>query len=956
MMGHLSSPPSPSTPRGPVVRRVVKLLRRYRSAAAVTLLILVAQSVAVWRFGSVQELGHPEQPWGGRAGRRSRAQLPDADELLPRSHDYNALYLPSERFKSNIKENVKQLDNMSSLETKYSSWQNLGNEIAVKNEIEKKILWNARAANGIARKGNISSKLWSQHHQKSLGSIHGIKASKFVQKDIKTHGGLTSNNIKAVMVGGNSLRQNRAKTKASTEESQALPQPISATPCKIVEADALSAMSRAQSRQCKEELAAVVCLHQQGRLMPEELPRTCPLKEKKPGVSVQWLQEEAARAALPAKRTRPAAAGEAASSSPVRVAFVLAVHGRASRQLLQMFRAIYHASHFYYIHVDKRSNYLYKQVLGLAQRYENVRVTSWRMSTIWGGASLLTMYLRAMSDLMAMDDWPWDFFINLSGSDYPIRSNNELVAFLTKYKDKNFLKSHGRETEKFIKKQGLNKVFHECDEHMWRVGERKMPAGIAIDGGSDWFAVTRQFVSYIIHSKSRLVSQLKQFYAFALLPAESFFHTLLVNSEHCATLVDNNLRMTNWNRKLGCKCQYKHIVDWCGCSPNDFKIHDLPRFQQLTRPTFFARKFEAVVSQGVLTGLDAALFGGPPLPSGPSLQAYWENAYDERTDSSASLGDAALTIYQGLFRLGVAQNAHQTPRSGSSLCSYEPVGHPTAAHVYFSADRFQGILVQQRASHSASRHEEVLETWAYPSNHYKVYNSTLLPRLQKMEVGTDWDPKERVFRNFGGLLGPWEQPVAVQHWVPGANVTVTVVWLDPAGVIAASYDAPVRGDLLVTLYRPPLRLPLRPGAWSVRLLVRWRPVAEVSFMVCPLAFLDGQPMTKEKAAYAHMGPPQNKYLEQSFQGLRRVLKLPVENTGQQEANEHALLTDKALWAWIENLISRFWVLADTCSVSESSVRLGCQSLPPCRKSVWSSHYPDPKSELGPVQLNGTIRH
>lgn len=47
----------------------------------------------------------------------------------------------------------------------------------------------------------------------------------------------------------------------------------------------------------------------------------------------------------------------------------------------------------------------------------------------------------------------------------------------------------------------------------------------------------------------------------------------------CDTLVDNNLRVTNWNRKLGCKCQYKHIVDWCGCSPNDFKPQDLVRIQ-----------------------------------------------------------------------------------------------------------------------------------------------------------------------------------------------------------------------------------------------------------------------------------------------------------------------------------------------------------------------------------------
>lgn len=60
---------------------------------------------------------------------------------------------------------------------------------------------------------------------------------------------------------------------------------------------------------------------------------------------------------------------------------------------------------------------------------------------------------------------------------------------------------------------------------------------------------------------------------------QSFFHTVLGNSHMCDTLVDNNLRVTNWNRKLGCKCQYKHIVDWCGCSPNDFKPADLIRIQ-----------------------------------------------------------------------------------------------------------------------------------------------------------------------------------------------------------------------------------------------------------------------------------------------------------------------------------------------------------------------------------------
>ena len=51
---------------------------------------------------------------------------------------------------------------------------------------------------------------------------------------------------------------------------------------------------------------------------------------------------------------------------------------------------------------------------------------------------------------------------------------------------------------------------------------------------------------------------------------QSFFHTALINGPMCETYIKTNLRITNWNRKLGCRCQYKDVVDWCGCSPNDY--------------------------------------------------------------------------------------------------------------------------------------------------------------------------------------------------------------------------------------------------------------------------------------------------------------------------------------------------------------------------------------------------
>lgn len=73
---------------------------------------------------------------------------------------------------------------------------------------------------------------------------------------------------------------------------------------------------------------------------------------------------------------------------------------------------------------------------------------------------------------------------------------------------------------RFIRKQGLDRLFYECDTHMWRLGDRKIPEGISVDGGSDWFLLNRLFVEYVINSKDNLVTNMKRFYAYTLLPAE----------------------------------------------------------------------------------------------------------------------------------------------------------------------------------------------------------------------------------------------------------------------------------------------------------------------------------------------------------------------------------------------------------------------------------------------------
>ncbi|XP_053299768.1 xylosyltransferase 2 isoform X2 [Pleuronectes platessa] len=875
--------------------RVQKLLRRYKLAIAAALTILLVQGLVVWSLRSLEE---------GEAEKKTRrSKLPDHNSQDPKRdpalwEKQNSL---SGRNKGRWSGRLERTGGTAASALRRGTSRR-GGKPSIKQKSPQERVMTGAGMDGVIPPDLSSSRNFSDNRGGTDGAAKLPAAA-------------------AVIPG----------EPGSVDGAHQAPSSDFVPKCDITGKDALSALHRAGSQQCRQEIANIVCQHQAGLLMPSALPQFCPqIGILNPVQAVGELDNSLSKV-----------------ENPIRVAFVLMVHGRAVRQLKRLIKAIYHRDHYYYIHVDKRSGYLHREVLQIAQQFPNVRATPWRMITIWGGASLLKAYLRSMQDLLSMMDWKWDFFVNLSATDFPTRTNDELVAFLSQHRDKNFLKSHGRENARFIKKQGLDRLFHECDNHMWRLGERSIPEGLEVSGGSDWFALTRRFVEYVINSQDDLVTGLKQFYSYALLPAESFFHTVLGNSHMCDSLVDNNLRVTNWNRKLGCKCQYKHIVDWCGCSPNDFKPQDLIRIQQLTRPTFFARKFESSVNQEAIDILDTHLYG-QYAPGTIAIKAYWESVF-EQSDSVGSLRDVALTAYTSFFRLGLKNLA--TAQSNVESCRFEPVGYPLSVHLYFYDDRFQGYVVRQEAQAVGSKVRETLEMWAVPQASFVLEkNLKEFERLKNIEIGTEWDPKERIFRNFGGVIGPLDEPLAVQNWARGPNLTATIVWLDPALVVASSYDITVDVDAEYTQYKPPLQRPLRPGTWTVRVLKQWERVAEVRFLVMPLTFKDKEPLRKEDS-WLHAGPPGNMYLEQSFQQLSSMLKLPPQEPAMREAQRKAQLVGLPLEEWLDSGVRTFWVMGNLCTTQTSS----CPALGPCSKTSWSSLSPDPKSELGPVKSDGRIR-
>ncbi|XP_075558234.1 xylosyltransferase oxt isoform X3 [Dermacentor variabilis] len=701
--------------------------------------------------------------------------------------------------------------------------------------------------------------------------------------------------------------------------------------CDIVEKDALSAIRRAATTRCKQELANVTCLVRRGLLYPSELPRFC---DSSPAVGEVTKREI----------LWPLAPASAKTLEPARIAFLLSVNGRAVRQVLRLLRFLYHERHIFYIHVDARQDHMYRSLLALESRYTNVRLERHRLATIWGGSSLLEMLLRGMAYLLR-EHPGWDYFVNLSETDYPVKSRKELEMFLAANMGSNFVKSHGQDTQRFIGKQALERTFHECGGRMWRLGPRTLPWGLRLDGGSDWVALHRDFCSYVAlpEHEDPLLQGLKALFRHTLLPAESFFHTALQNSIFCGTVADQNLRLVNWKRRQGCQCQHRHVVDWCGCSPNVFRTDDWLRIQATRdRPVFFARKFESSVSRKVLDQVDMWIVESRPHHSsaGPAVPptGYWQSEYDRGDDVAAD--DDKLTVYVSLAKLA--------DRHLGSLCAISrnrTLPSIDAVHLYFFGDQFQGLLVSYTTGgDSFEAHLAPLERWQ-PGNQ-ETAAAPALARLRFISVGSEYDPKEQLVRDFARILGPDSSPGVLHSWGAGQAVAVTIVWVDPAKVVAGSYEVQVEPGLQTLFHRPEFRKPLRPGAWTVMLFHHWSLVAQMHFLVSPVAYRDGKKLVSMTIASQANGGPRGPYIGHDLSRVEEHLGYSAETrrTLQLQADEDASLVGQDLERWVDALVAQFWTFRVACTAHSGSSR-ACKSLTPCRESGWSSYWPDPTVDV-----------
>ena len=114
------------------------------------------------------------------------------------------------------------------------------------------------------------------------------------------------------------------------------------------------------------------------------------------------------------------------------IAFSILIY-KDPQQAFRLLRAIWRPQNVYCIHVDAKSNdQIRRYIKSRVQCLDNVFLAPRMIHVTWGTFSVLEADLICMAALYSHTT-RWKYFINLTGQEFPLRTNYELVKILQLY-------------------------------------------------------------------------------------------------------------------------------------------------------------------------------------------------------------------------------------------------------------------------------------------------------------------------------------------------------------------------------------------------------------------------------------------------------------------------------------------------------------------------------------------
>ncbi len=298
------------------------------------------------------------------------------------------------------------------------------------------------------------------------------------------------------------------------------------------------------------------------------------------------------------------------------IAFMFQLHhGTNVEQLSRVLQRVLRPHHLYHFSFDSSPNpskidpdtgeqttaleLLMKRVRAIVSQHgpvKHMEISRANIDVLYTGQSLLHSHILAMRDLLRTDVPPWDFVINLSSADYPIKS----VEFIER-----LLASRGMLswTESFLQvptyamgrqlygwfiecptepcgpsQEQLESSNDECNGYVFHEASTLKPSmvGSAAFGGSAFWTLHHDFVRYVWSCLAvgdpawarnvtgnipletdkeaddaycASVRGIYKWYASSFSPEETFFQTVLFNSQFCTTgNGGGNQRWVSWRQ------------------------------------------------------------------------------------------------------------------------------------------------------------------------------------------------------------------------------------------------------------------------------------------------------------------------------------------------------------------------------------------------------------------------
>ncbi len=279
------------------------------------------------------------------------------------------------------------------------------------------------------------------------------------------------------------------------------------------------------------------------------------------------------------------------NSTLPRTAYMLQIHNNPE-QVNKFINQLISGDHVdVYVHIDKK---YYETCNGRIIESPNVKVLNKSVDCEWGDISQVDTTLLLLNEVMSSQK-TYDYVCLRSGQDLLVK--NGFHNYLLENKGKVFLNYRSMKNElglvelewpRITRKRYTSahpvRIYRRIAQELHRKGinvlpnKNYWPKDYSFYKGSQWFTIPYTVANYMID----FLQENKWYYKFfenTLIPDESFFHTLIMNSPYKADVVNNNLLFLKWGETLSDRN-----------SPQYLKSEDIPQIEKSNQ--YFARKFD----------------------------------------------------------------------------------------------------------------------------------------------------------------------------------------------------------------------------------------------------------------------------------------------------------------------------------------------------------------------------